>query len=92
MALNLTKVCTVRIFMLMISASIAFTVFTFGITAAGINTNAEAIQIVSDENTRAIQIVSDANTESIQIVNEDIKQILKDTSYIRGIIENDKGR
>jgi len=63
----------------------------FNVTMNSTNANAESIQIISEENTRAIQIVSDAHTKSIQIVNEDIKQILKDTSYIRGIIEYNNG-
>lgn len=33
----------------------------------------------------------EANADAIQITNEDIKQILSDTSYIRGIIENNQG-
>lgn len=30
----------------------------------------------------------DANAEEIQIIHEDIKEILKDTNYIRGVIDN----
>ena len=31
--------------------------------------------------------ISNANGEEIQIIHEDIKEILSDTSYIRGILQ-----
>lgn len=33
----------------------------------------------------------DVNAEAILVSNEDIKQILSDTNYIRGIIESNQG-
>ncbi len=33
----------------------------------------------------------EVNADAIQISNEDIKQILSDTSYIRGVIESNSG-
>jgi len=86
---DLKKICSNKIFWSAITASFAFTMIMFNVTMNATSVNAESIQIISEENTRAVQIVSDANTKAIQIVNEDIKQILKDTSYIRGIIEYD---
>ncbi len=60
-----------------ISASFAFTMIMFNISLSMIDVNAEFTK-------DAIE----ANTEAIQVVNTDIKQILVDTSYIRGIIDS----
>ena len=35
---------------------------------------------------------SDANAEEIQIIHEDIKLILSDTNYIRGIVDANIGK
>lgn len=60
-----------------ISASFAFTMIMFNISMSIIDVNAEFTK-------DAIE----ANTEAIQVVNTDIKQILVDTSYIRGIVDS----
>lgn len=77
--MDLKKLCLNKIFWSAISASFVFTILLFNIIGASIDANAEYTM-------KAIE----ANTEEIQIVNKDIKQILVDTSYIRGIIDNSK--
>ncbi len=71
------KLCLNKIFWMAITASFAFSVLLFNITMGAIDANA---QFTND----AIE----SNAEEIQIVREDIKQILVDTSYIRGIVDS----
>ncbi len=75
--LDLKKLCLNKIFWMAISASFAFTMIMFNISMSIIDVNAEFTK-------DAIE----ANTEAIQVVNTDIKQILVDTSYIRGIVDS----
>lgn len=75
--MDLRKLCFNKIFWLAIAASLAFTILLFDISMSSIDVNAEYTK-------DAIE----ANTEAIQVVNTDIKQILVDTSYIRGIVDS----
>lgn len=74
---DLKKLCFNKIFWSAITASFAFSVLLFNITMGAIDANA---QYTND----AIK----SNAEEIQIVHQDIKQILVDTSYIRGIVDS----
>jgi len=65
-----------KLFWSAITASFAFTVIMFNITMDSVDANA---QYQND----AIK----TNTDSIKIVNGDIKQILIDTSYLRGTVD-----
>ena len=60
-----------------ITASFAFSVLLFNITMGAIDANAEYTNAAIE-----------SNSEEIQIVHEDIKQILGDTSYIRGLVDS----
>lgn len=71
------KLCLNKIFWSAITASFAFTMIMFNITMDRIDANAEYTK-------DAIAV----NTEAIQVVNSDIKQILADTSYLRGIADS----
>ena len=76
-SVDLKKLCFNKIFWMAISASFAFTVLMFNITMSTIDANGEyTMDAISD------------NTQAIQVVNTDIKQILVDTSYIRGIVDS----
>jgi len=89
--MELKKLCVSRVLWTAITASFAFTVIMFNVTTDATNTNTETIRIDREENARAIQIVSAENTRAIQIVQEDVKKILEDIGYVRGVLEYDRG-
>ena len=76
MVIDLKKIGLNKIFWSVVTASFAFTMVMFNITMNTIDTNAEYTR----------DAISD-NKKELQIVNADIKEILADTNYIRGIID-----
>ena len=74
---DLKKLCFNKIFWSAITASFAFSILLFNIAMETI-----------DGNTQYTNTAIASNAEEIQIVHEDIKQILIDTSYIRGFIDD----
>ncbi len=74
---DLKKLSLNRIFWSVVTASFAFSILLFNIAMASIDASVESTN-------NAIQ----ANSKAIQITNTDIKQILIDTSYIRGFVES----
>lgn len=78
--MTINKVVTDKVFWSIITAGFAFSALLFNISMASMDTNVESTH-------NAIE----ANREAIQITNTDIKQILIDTSYIRGIVKQHSG-